>query len=73
MLVIDDLSVRVAGSLLIDQASARIPAGARVRRYGINSAALWLEYLIVRYPHTVIIVGHDSCLLDNEWILPGLT
>jgi hypothetical protein len=32
MLVIDDLSVRVAGALLIDQASARIPAGAQVGR-----------------------------------------
>ena len=30
MLVIDDLSVRVAGRLLIDSASARVPDGARV-------------------------------------------
>ena len=38
MLVIDHLSVRVAGSLLIDQASARIPAGARVGLVGRNGA-----------------------------------
>jgi ATP-binding cassette subfamily F protein 3 len=38
MLVIDDLSVRVAGSLLIDAASARIPAGARVGLVGRNGA-----------------------------------
>ncbi|HWM46815.1 MAG TPA: ABC-F family ATP-binding cassette domain-containing protein [Xanthobacteraceae bacterium] len=36
MLVIDDLSVRVAGRLLIDSASARIPDGARVGLVGRN-------------------------------------
>jgi len=29
MLVLDDISIRVAGRLLLDEASARIPAGAR--------------------------------------------
>jgi ATP-binding cassette subfamily F protein 3 len=38
MLVIDDLSVRVAGRLLIDAASARVPAGARVGLVGRNGA-----------------------------------
>jgi ATP-binding cassette, subfamily F, member 3 len=38
MLVIDDLSVRVAGRTLIDGASARIPAGARVGLIGRNGA-----------------------------------
>jgi ATP-binding cassette subfamily F protein 3 len=36
MLVIDDLSVRVAGRLLIDRASAQIPDGARVGLIGRN-------------------------------------
>ncbi|HVX91587.1 MAG TPA: ABC-F family ATP-binding cassette domain-containing protein [Xanthobacteraceae bacterium] len=36
MLVIHDLSVRVAGRLLLDQASARIPADARVGLVGRN-------------------------------------
>ena len=36
MLVIDDISVRVAGKLLIDGASARLPAGARVGLIGRN-------------------------------------
>ncbi len=36
MLTIDDLSVRVGGRLLIEQASARIPAGARVGLVGRN-------------------------------------
>ena len=36
MLVIDDLSVRVAGRLLIDSASARVPDGARVGLVGRN-------------------------------------
>jgi ATP-binding cassette subfamily F protein 3 len=36
MLVIDDLSVRIAGRLLIDSAAVRIPAGARVGLVGRN-------------------------------------
>jgi ATP-binding cassette subfamily F protein 3 len=36
MLVIDDLSVRVAGRLLLERASAQIPAGARVGLVGRN-------------------------------------
>jgi ATP-binding cassette subfamily F protein 3 len=36
MLVIDELSVRVAGRLLIDQASAHLPTGARVGLVGRN-------------------------------------
>src|SRR5215468_2981797 len=38
MLVIDDLSLRVAGRLLIDNASAQIPTGARVGVVGRNGA-----------------------------------
>ena len=36
MLVIDDLSLRIAGRLLIDDASAQIPTGARVGLVGRN-------------------------------------
>src|SRR5262245_32193667 len=36
MLVIDDVSVRIAGRLLLDGASARIPSGARVGLVGRN-------------------------------------
>ena len=36
MLVLDDISVRVAGRLLLDGASARIPEGARVGLIGRN-------------------------------------
>jgi ATP-binding cassette, subfamily F, member 3 len=36
MLVLDDVSIRVAGRLLLDEASARIPAGARVGLVGRN-------------------------------------
>ena len=36
MLTIDDLSVRIAGRLLLDDASAQIPAGARVGLVGRN-------------------------------------
>ena len=38
MLVIDDLSARVAGRLVIERASARIPTGARVGLVGRNGA-----------------------------------
>jgi ATP-binding cassette, subfamily F, member 3 len=36
MLVLDEVSIRVAGRLLLDEASARIPAGARVGLVGRN-------------------------------------
>ena len=36
MLVLDDISIRVAGRLLLDEASARIPDGARVGLVGRN-------------------------------------
>jgi ATP-binding cassette subfamily F protein 3 len=36
VLVLDDISVRIAGRLLLDGASARIPAGARVGLIGRN-------------------------------------
>jgi len=36
MLLIDDISVRVAGKLLLDGASATIPSGARVGLVGRN-------------------------------------
>src|SRR5580765_3578163 len=36
MLVLNDISIRVAGRLLLDEASARIPAGARVGLIGRN-------------------------------------
>ena len=38
MLTIDDLSVRVAGRLLIENASARIPEGARIGLVGRNGS-----------------------------------
>jgi ATP-binding cassette, subfamily F, member 3 len=38
MLIIDELSVRVAGRLLIDQTSAHIPTGARVGLVGRNGS-----------------------------------
>ena len=38
MLIVDDLSVRVAGRLLLDHASVRIPAGARIGLVGRNGS-----------------------------------
>ena len=36
MLVLDEVSIRIAGRLLLEEASARIPAGARVGLVGRN-------------------------------------
>src|SRR5581483_2611925 len=36
MLMLNDISIRIAGRLLLDEASARIPAGARVGLVGRN-------------------------------------
>src|SRR3954467_7326191 len=47
MLVLDDISIRVAGRLLLDGASARIPSGARVGlvgRNGIGKTALFRAF-----------------------------
>ena len=44
MLVLDDISVRIAGRLLIDSASAQVPAGARcglVGRNGVGKTTLF--------------------------------
>ena len=38
MLVIDDLSVRIAGKLLIEQASVRVPEGSRIGLVGRNGS-----------------------------------
>src|SRR4051794_11097653 len=38
MLVIDDLSVRVAGRLLIERSSVRVPEGARIGLVGRNGS-----------------------------------
>jgi ATP-binding cassette subfamily F protein 3 len=38
MLIVDDLTVRIAGRILLERASARIPTGARVGLVGRNGA-----------------------------------
>jgi ATP-binding cassette, subfamily F, member 3 len=47
MLVIDELAVRVAGRLLLDQASAHIPTGARVGLVGRNGAGKTTLFRVV--------------------------
>src|SRR6266700_1143761 len=47
MLVIEELAVRVAGRLLIDGASAHIPAGARVGLVGRNGAGKTTLFRII--------------------------
>ncbi|HEY4863020.1 MAG TPA: ATP-binding cassette domain-containing protein, partial [Xanthobacteraceae bacterium] len=38
MIVLDDISLRIAGKLLLDHASVAIPDGARVGMVGRNGA-----------------------------------
>ena len=64
MLVIDDLSVRIAGRLLIDAASVQIPSGARVGLVGRNGAGKTtlfqlLSGLFVADSGRIEVMGHD--------------
>jgi ATP-binding cassette subfamily F protein 3 len=51
MLVIDDLSVRVAGKLLIENASAQIPDGARVGLVGRNGTGKSTLFSVITGRH----------------------
>jgi ATP-binding cassette subfamily F protein 3 len=51
MLVIDDLAVRVAGKLLLEGASARIPDGARVGLVGRNGSGKSTLFRVIAGEH----------------------
>ena len=51
MLDIDDLSVRVAGRLLIDQATARITPGSRVGLVGRNGSGKSTLFNVITGDH----------------------
>jgi ATP-binding cassette subfamily F protein 3 len=52
MLAIEDLSVRVAGRLLLDRATARIPDGARVGLVGRNGSGKTTLFGVIAGEHT---------------------
>jgi len=51
MVIIEDLSVRVAGRLLIDRADVRIPAGARVGLIGRNGSGKSTLFNVIAGEH----------------------
>ncbi|HVZ51793.1 MAG TPA: ATP-binding cassette domain-containing protein, partial [Pseudolabrys sp.] len=51
MLIIDDLTVRIAGRTLIEDASARIPDGARVGLVGRNGTGKSTLFNVITGEH----------------------
>ena len=51
MLVIDDLTVRIAGRMLLEDASARIPAGSRVGLVGRNGTGKTTLFSVIAGDH----------------------
>ena len=51
MLILDDLTVRIAGRTLIENASARVPAGARVGLVGRNGTGKTTLFNVIAGDH----------------------
>jgi len=71
MLVIDDLTVRIAGRTLLKGASARIPIGARARRLlePVRPPCLWqVGAIALVYAHILIRLG--TSILARQLAIP---
>ena len=64
MLIIDDLSVRIAGRLLLDGASARVPAGARIGLVGRNGSGKTTLFGVIAGD---ISPEHGSAQVSPRW------
>jgi ATP-binding cassette subfamily F protein 3 len=64
MLIVDELSVRVAGRLLLDGASARIAAGARVGLVGRNGSGKTTLFGVIAGE---IAAEHGNVALPQRW------
>ena len=64
MLIIDDLTVRIAGRTLIEDASARIPEGARVGLVGRNGTGKSTLFNVLTGDHPAE-TGHDD--MPSRW------
>jgi ATP-binding cassette subfamily F protein 3 len=64
MLIIDDLSVRVAGRLLIEHASVRLPAGARVGFVGRNGSGKSTLFNVITHD---VAAEHGDIELPPRW------
>ena len=69
MLVINDLSIRVAGRLLIDGASVRIPDGARVGLVGRNGTGKTTLFHVITGE---LAAEHGKHNIRVNCIAPGL-
>ena len=64
MLVIDDLTVRIAGRMLLEDASARIPAGSRVGLVGRNGTGKTTLFSVIAGD---LAPEHGSITLPPRW------
>jgi ATP-binding cassette subfamily F protein 3 len=64
MLIIDDLSVRIAGRLLIDSASVRIPEGSRVGFVGRNGTGKSTLFNVITHD---IAAEHGDIEIPSRW------
>jgi ATP-binding cassette, subfamily F, member 3 len=69
MLVIDDLSVRIAGRLLIEQASVRIPEGSRIGFVGRNGSGKSTLFNVITGD---VAAEHGDVELPPRWRLGRL-
>ena len=64
MLIIDDLSVRIAGRLLIENASVRIPEGSRIGFVGRNGSGKSTLFNVITHD---IAAEHGDIELPARW------
>src|SRR6185312_6528812 len=64
MLIIDDLSVRIAGRLLIAHASVRIPAGSHVGLVGRNGSGKSTLFNVITHD---VAAEHGGIELPSRW------
>ena len=69
MLIIDDLSVRIAGRLLIEQASVRIPEGARIGFVGRNGSGKSTLFNVITHD---VAAEHGEVAIPPRWRLGRL-
>src|ERR1044071_6004740 len=70
MLIIDDLSVRVAGRLLIENATVRIPDGSRVGFVGRNGSGKSTLFNVITHD---VAAEHGGIELPSRWRVGRLT
>ncbi len=64
MLVIDDLSVRIAGRLLIEQATVRIPPGSRIGFVGRNGSGKSTLFNVITHD---VAAEHGDIEMPPKW------